>query len=180
MNQQRGQFRINIGFLINKAAGYTREIPFEYEVFDLEGDFVVEDLEGTITLERTKNGVRSLVQLSALTEAECGRCLEPFKLRIETDFEEVFTFANHLLSEEEDVIPENGFLEFESLIREYLMLELPINPVCKKDCKGLCPVCGQNLNEEICSHQKIKIEEGLLTTGESGSSNRKPESMNRS
>lgn len=178
MNQQRGQFRINIGFLINKAAGYTREIPFEYETFELEEDFTVKDLEGTITLERTRNGIRSLTELSALTEEECGRCLDPFDLRVETEFEEIFTFAEHPLSENETVIPEDGYLEFEPLIREYLMLEMPINPLCEIDCKGLCPVCGQNLNKEICSHQKMKIEEDLLTTGGSGSSKKKSESKN--
>lgn len=178
MNQQRGQFRINIGFLINKPAGYTREIPFEYDEFELEGDFSVDDLKGTITLERTRNGIHSLAELSAMTEAECGRCLEPFKLQVKADFEEVFTFANHPLSEDEAIIPEDGYLEFEPLIREYLMLELPINPVCRIDCKGLCPVCGQNLNEEICSHQEMKFEEELLTTGKSGSSKKKTESKN--
>ena len=164
VNHQRRPFRINIGFLVNQPAGYTRDIPFEFEAFYLEEDIHVEDLEGVVTLERTKNGVHAVAEFSALTEVECGRCLEPFNLKLHTDFEEVFTLENHTLSEEEAIIPEDGNLDFESLIREYLLLELPINPVCETTCKGLCSVCGQNLNVKICRHQGLIAEKPLLTT----------------
>ena len=152
VNSNRRPFRINIGFLINQPVGTLREIPIEAERFSLEKEFPIEDLHGVISLARTHNGIRSITKAHALTDSECGRCLEPFKQALDTGFEENFTFENRPLSEEEVIIPEDGNIDFEPLIREYLELEVPYSPVCRPDCKGLCPVCGQNLNEKDCGH----------------------------
>ncbi len=152
MNSNRRPFRINIGFLINPPVGTLREIPIEAESYSLEKEFQVEDLLGVISLARTHNGIRSITRVHALADSECGRCLEPFKQALDSEFEENFTFQNHPLSDEELIIPEDGNIDFEPLIREYLELEMPYNPVCRPDCKGLCPVCGQNLNEKDCGH----------------------------
>ena len=51
------------------------------------------------------------------------------------------------------ILPEDGHIDLEPLIREYLTLEIPIQPLCKPDCKGLCVECGENLNERLCEHQ---------------------------
>jgi uncharacterized protein len=150
-------FRVNIGFLINQPIGTLREIPFEFKNYILENEFPVDDLHGVITLARTQNGIRALVDFYADTDAECGRCLEPFKLKLHTNFESIFTFENRPLSDEEEVIPESGNIDFEELIREYLMLEIPFKPICKPDCKGLCSLCGENLNEKDCGHSHRAI-----------------------
>jgi uncharacterized protein len=152
VNPDRRPFRINIGFLINQTVGTLREIPIEAESYSLEKEFPVENLHGTISLARTHNGIRSITDVHAVTDSECGRCLEPFKQDLHTEFEENFTFENRPLSEEELIIPEDGNIDFEPLIREYLVLEMPYKPVCRPDCKGLCVICGQNLNEKDCGH----------------------------
>lgn len=152
MTQTVRPFRINVGFLINQPAGFQREVPFEFESYTLDDELFVEDLKGVITLARTQNGVRSLVDVHALTTLECGRCLESFKRELLADFEEIFTFSNRPLSEEEEIIPENGNIDFEPIIREYLLLEIPFSPICQPDCRGLCGICGKNLNKEICDH----------------------------
>ncbi len=157
MNFNRRPFRINIGFLINQPVGTLREIPIESDRYILENEFPVEDLRGVISLARTHNGIRSLSDIHALADSECGRCLEPFRQVLHTEFEENFTFDNRPLSEEEQFIPEDGNIDFEPLIREYLMLEMPYKPVCRPDCKGLCAVCGQNLNEKDCGHPRPKF-----------------------
>jgi uncharacterized protein len=152
VNLKRRPFRINIGFLINQPIGTLREIPFEFENYILENEFPVDDLRGIITLARTQNGIRALIDFFADTESECGRCLEPFKLKLHANFEAIFTFENRPLSEDEEIIPEDGNIDFEPLIREYLMLEIPFKPICKPDCRGLCSFCGENLNEKDCGH----------------------------
>lgn len=162
MNSNRRPFRINIGFLINQPVGTLREIPIEADSFSLEKEFPVEDLHGVISLARTHNGIRSITNVHAVTDSECGRCLEPFKQVLDTEFEENFTFENRPLSEEELIIPEDGNIDFEQLIREYLELEMPYNPVCRPDCKGLCVVCGQNLNEKDCGHLRSRFKAAIL------------------
>lgn len=152
VNRTTRPFRINIGFLINQPAGFLRDIPFEFDRLVMDDGIEFVELSGLIKLARTQNGLRSLVDFSARQMVECGRCLEEFMLPLHTEFEEIFTFHNRPLSEDEQVIPEDGNIDFEPLIRDYLLLEMPINPVCKIDCKGLCIVCGQNLNEKDCVH----------------------------
>jgi uncharacterized protein len=147
VNSNRRPFRINIGFLINQPVGTLREIPIEAESYSLEKEFPVEDLHGVISLARTHNGIRSITDVHAVTD---------------TEFEENFTFENRPLSEEELIIPEDGNIDFEQLIREYLVLEMPYKSVCRPDCKGLCVVCGQNLNEKNCGHPRPSFKAANL------------------
>ena len=84
------------------------------------------------------------------------RCLENFKQPLHANFQELFTYSLEALSEDEESIPEDGYLDFEKSISDYLFLEYPIKPLCKPDCRGLCLVCGQNLNEADCEHVEKK------------------------
>jgi uncharacterized protein len=146
-------FRINVGFLINQPIGYTRDIPIElaHQVFD--ENLTVDDLKGNLNISRTQSGLRVQAIFKAVTNAECVRCLEVFQLPLETTFEEIFTYEHNPLSEEELIIPEDGNIDFEPYVRDYLLLEVPINPICKSDCRGLCDICGENLNFRDCGHE---------------------------
>jgi uncharacterized protein len=77
---------------------------------------------------------------------ECSRCLKLFEQNISIPFECSFTKEEY----ECDVTEE---------VRESVLLNIPMKPLCNKDCKGLCPVCGNNKNEKDCfCEQKIKDE----------------------
>lgn len=169
MNHSVHPFRINLGFLVNQSPGFQRDIPFEFDKFVFDEDSRVEDLRGNIALSRTQNGVRALGDASGRISLECGRCLETFPQELQSEFEEIFTFSNRPLSEDETIIPEDGNIDFEPIIREYLLLEIPYSPVCRPDCKGLCIVCGQNLNEKICEHMEARIAEEEGSTAIKGS-----------
>lgn len=153
MNHPSRPFRTNIGFIVNKDVGYSREMPFEIEAFNLAGDLEIRDLVGTIALVLTRTGIHALGNFSGKTDSECGRCLEPFELTLHTEFEQVYAFDRQTLSEDEEVIPTNGYIDFEILLHDYLVMEIPINPLCSADCQGLCSICGQNLNQRTCKHQ---------------------------
>lgn len=152
MNQPRRPFRINVGFLINQPIGTSREFPFSFETFQFGDDENTENLSGMIKLFRTQTGIQSMIECSAQVDAQCVRCLEEYKQTLHTTFQELFTFAREPISEDEESIPEDGFLDFEQSIGDYIFLEIPINPLCKPDCRGLCVVCGQNLNTDMCEH----------------------------
>ncbi len=154
MNQSRHPLRINVGFLFNQPIGYIREIPFDFTQSIALGAFHFENLSGIAAFHRTQNGLRLIGDFKAEMKTTCVRCLEEFSLSLETEFEEIFTYPNHPLSEEEAIIPENGYLDLEEMVGDYLMLEVPINPICRKDCMGLCNECGQNLNLGICPHHQ--------------------------
>ena len=156
MNKSKRIFRINVGFLINQPIGYNRDIPIELEQYDFDESLSVRDLQGNLNLDRTQSGLRIQGDFTALTSAQCGRCLEDFELKLESHFEEIFTYENHPLSEDELIIPEDGNIDFEPYVRDYLLLEVPINPVCKPDCLGLCDICGENRNLRDCGHEHEK------------------------
>ncbi len=156
MNQPRRPFRINVGFLINQSIGFSREIAFSFERYQFQNNGITETLSGTVTLIRTQTGIQATMDFSALVDAQCVRCLEDFKQPLHTSFQELYTFSQEPISEDEESIPEDGYLDFEESISDYIFLEYPIKPLCKPDCRGLCIVCGQNLNNAACEHAGLQ------------------------
>lgn len=152
MNQPRHPFRLNVGFLFNQPIGYRREFPFAFPSIKFDPDFLYENLQGTAAFDRTQHGLRLEGDFMATTSLTCSRCLEQFKSSLQTHFEELYTYPEFPLSENEQVIPENGFIDLEEFIGDYLALEIPINPICQPSCRGLCSQCGQNLNLAQCEH----------------------------
>lgn len=59
---------------------------------------------------------------------------------------------------EEGYLIENNQFHLAGMIREHLILEVPIQPVCNEHCLGLCPVCGKNLNQDACACGEVKVE----------------------
>jgi uncharacterized protein len=100
----------------------------------------------------------------AVSEArlECSRCLKPYTktLRGEIDFS-IQEVANDTVGR--DDVPETELLvtagasevDISGPVREALLLEIPLQPLCREDCRGLCPICGVNRNEEAC---ECKVE----------------------
>jgi uncharacterized protein len=107
------------------------------------GSDVTVDLE----LESLTDGVVVTGRLGAPWVGRCRRCLGPAQGRIEVEVRELY--QPHPTTD--DAYPlEGDVLDLEPLVRESLMLELPIAPVCRPDCQGLCPVCGTDLNVGAC------------------------------
>ena len=154
MKKPQQLFRINVGFLINQPIGFTREFPFNLEQFKFDEDNLVENLSGKIVLTRTQSGVQAMVDCSAQMNVQCVRCLDEFKQQLKTSFQELFTFSRTPLSEDEQSIRADGYIDFEESIKDYLTIQIPIKSLCREDCRGLCSICGANLNECECEHVK--------------------------
>ncbi|MCD6577524.1 MAG: DUF177 domain-containing protein [Anaerolineaceae bacterium] len=152
MNQSQSPLIINIGFLINHPVGYARVLPFEFNEMDMGDGLLLHAVHGTINFTRTQDGFIAGAIFNAEVESECSRCLVPFQNKIHSEFEEYFTFLNGDLSEDEIKIPKDGNIDFKPILHDYMLIELPINPICRPDCKGICPICGQNLNQAVCEH----------------------------
>jgi uncharacterized protein len=107
-------------------------------------------------------GDRLLVKASVAGEAtvECSRCLTPFSLPLEVAFEEEFVEGepSDEADEQEFEVDEQRTVTYYSgdeidlsePLRENVLLELPMKPLCREDCRGLCTTCGTNLNEGEC------------------------------
>jgi len=159
VNSQRYPLRINVGFLRNEPLGSSRDIHFEFAELTLPPDFLVKNLTGGAHISRTPHGLLFECNFKGSTTLECVRCLEPFVQELNTEFSDVFSYKNVEFTESGLVVPDDGNVDLDPLVREYLLLDLPIKPLCKPDCLGLCTVCGENLNQNTCEHQaRIEIE----------------------
>ena len=99
---------------------------------------------------------------TARTELElsCSRCLEPFRMPVDTEFDLRFLPASEMPTVEEREMEDEDVdisyyrddqIDLNELLREQFYLALPMKPLCTEDCKGLCPQCGTNLNIGTCS-----------------------------
>ncbi len=100
-------------------------------------------------------------------EADCDRCLEPAQCPIDSDFELYYRPVAEGYGEEvaiDEGEAEMGFYEGEGIelndvLREFVLLALPMQRVCKENCRGICPVCGQNRNQVDCGCQTTAVDD---------------------
>ena len=152
------QLKLNVGFIAQQSIGYSRKFQFDIPTLVLEPDLNLSEFMGTITVSRTSEGLLFRGKFQAYVDATCSRCLSDFKHLLITDFTELYVFQSHAQEDSELIYPEDGQVDLEPIVREYLLLELPINPICKTDCQGLCPICGNNLNHDACDHGPDPID----------------------
>lgn len=159
MNQPRYPLRFNVGFLLNQPIGYSRDINFEYPNITLKPDFDLTDFVGEAKVSRTPQGIFVQGEFQGKAPAECVRCLTNFDQPLHTTFNELYAFDKRSVTESGLILPDDANIDLEPLVREYLLIEVPISPICKADCKGLCSFCGENLNEVTGEHRHEEEEE---------------------
>lgn len=145
-------FRLNIGFLIGQPIGTNRDFNFDFQNIRVGDDLTLTDLSGSAIFNRTPQGLFLQADFRGNTQLDCVRCLDPFNQFLNITFSDLYAFDHRSLSESGLLVPESGYIDLEPLLREYAILEIPISPICKLNCKGLCLECGQNLNELNCGH----------------------------
>jgi uncharacterized protein len=120
---------------------------------------------GTLTKKIVQVDVEG--KLSGEIELECSRCLVNSTAKINSDFNVAFVEKEYFTTEIEAELNENDLdvslydgetIDVIELAREQLLLEIPTHFVCKTDCKGLCPQCGTNLNNQTCNCDKKEID----------------------
>ena len=158
MTNPRHPFRMNVGFIVHEEVGYAAEFPFEFDKIKFGDDLVILDFTGLVNIGRTPQGLVVTGDFSGVTSLECARCLKIFDQRLTWDMTELYAFNEKSVTESGLFVPEDAQIELEPLIRDYALLEIPISPICQPDCRGLCPVCGQDLNVRDCGHRPQEDE----------------------
>src|SRR5579871_5697429 len=109
--------------------------------------------------KRVIEDIRVVGELSTSLEVPCARCLDPVVRDIERQFDLLYRPQGTDAGHEELSVPqaeaEIGYytgdgLQLEDVVREQLLLSVPLKALCRDDCKGLCPHCGKNRNLEAC------------------------------
>jgi len=127
------------------------------ELVDIAGS--TSKVEGEVRLMRTDRGILAKGRLHTEVEVTCSRCLSLFRCPLALNIEEeylttadVVSGARLSLPEElgSFTIDEHHVLDLTETIRQYALLAIPMKPLCREDCAGLCPHCGHNLNLGPC------------------------------
>ena len=156
MNSSRYPLRINVGFLLNAAIGSSRDFHFDFPSLRISQDLDVLNFNGLTRIGRVPQGILAQCDFRASVKAECVRCLAEFLQPIHTVFNELYAFKSKAVTESGLILPEDGNIDLAPLAREYMLLEIPISPLCRPDCKGLCIICGEDLNTHLCEHAQSK------------------------
>jgi len=146
--------RLNVGFVVAQSAGFSRDFPFDLPQINVPPDLHLNSLTGVVRATRTPQGILLQGDFQALIDLECVRCLTDFQQLLKIDFTELYAFSQRYVTDSGLLMPETGVIDLTPVLREYLLLEIPISSLCRPDCKGLCPICGNGLNESMCHHEE--------------------------
>lgn len=160
--------KFNVAQLLRDEVGARRDHTFTEQALPLDEESTLRALQGNVRFTRTPSGVLVDVNATADVEMPCIRCLAPSSQHISLLFRDEFHAQVEVTTgfrlptpDEEDpfFITENHLVDLGEAIREYALLELPMQPLCKPDCLGLCSTCGADLNNETCSCDDTESDE---------------------
>lgn len=156
---------------LDKLEGQTARFEHRYEpeeiVLDDEHARLVEPPLVSVRLRRSGHEVRLQGEIRARAEVECDRCLKQVEVPIETTFDVTYVPATDYVEgeaaelQEEDLglsVYEDEAIDVDELVREQVLLAMPARALCTEDCKGLCPVCGKNQNEQPCECEAKDVD----------------------
>ena len=131
------------------------------ETMTLLEDGAPSQVHGAVRLLRTDRGVWVSAALETEVVCACSRCLagceQAVRIEIEEEFLPLIDIATgartHFPHEEQEGvrIDQNHILDLSDTLRQYASLAVPMRPVCREDCAGICPTCGVDLNESPCA-----------------------------
>jgi len=121
---------------------------------------VVAPVELEFDIHKDKVRFRLVGGLRADLELSCSRCLEPYRFPVDVRFDQRYLPASEASTEADREVEEDDLetsyyrddqIDLSELMREQFYLALPMKPLCVEECKGLCPMCGTNLNTNACT-----------------------------
>ena len=135
---------------LTRRSGQMKELELDIELAIPMGQGAAtvpagEIIELNLRLESVHDGILATGEVDSTAMADCSRCLEPLKLAVEVDFQELFAYS---LEQEDDFLVQDEKIDLEQAITDAVVLSLPFKPVCSEDCLGLCSECGVKMAED--------------------------------
>ena len=150
----------NVAQLMKAPVGTSLEYDIHEDEIQLDKDIqVIGPLLGHVRLRRTNQGLLVDGWVDLTLELSCNRCLKEFEQPMHVTFAEQFYPTVDVVSglplppfDEDEIFPIDAHhhVDFTEAIRQNVLLDLPMVAICREDCKGLCPQCGQDLNLGSC------------------------------
>lgn len=152
---------VNVAQLLHAPVGTTRSYPLDEQEPELGRELgLLTPIVGTLKLTRTNHGILADVTYTVDAEQECGRCLDPARSTIKSGVSEEFLpSVNIATGLPETIDPDleaprvnaNHELDVTDIIRQDIVVQQPLQPLCRPDCPGLCPSCGSELHAGACA-----------------------------
>jgi uncharacterized protein len=151
---------VNVAQLLHAPVGTTRSYPLDEHEPELAQELnLTSPIVGTLKLTRTNYGILAEAHYTVEIEQECGRCLDPARSTIVSDLSEELLPTTSIvtgLPVNQNVDPDsprinaNHEVDLTDLIRQDIVVQSPLQPLCRPDCPGLCPNCGLELQAGPC------------------------------
>ncbi|GLY72640.1 YceD family protein [Actinoallomurus iriomotensis] len=119
------------------------------------------DVELDIRLEAVLEGVLITGTARAALSGECARCLDPLTSSIEVEFQELYVYDDTRSGEnagDDERRLEGDLIDLEPVVRDAMVLALPLSPLCRDDCPGLCSDCGVRLADAEPDHHHDAVD----------------------
>ena len=152
--------RLNVGFLLHQSVGFSRNFNFELPKLAID-DLQLTAFRGDISFTRTAQGLYAQGEFTAISHQQCVRCLENYDQQLTAELEELFVYPPQNVSDPQLTIPPTGNLDLNPIMRECFLLAVPLQSLCRQDCKALCPICGSDLNLSACDHPEAEVDPRL-------------------
>ncbi len=153
----------NVSQLLRERSGSARRYEID-ESLNVTDDAQARRALGMVDMLRTDMGIWVSARLKTEVQCTCSRCLEQYEQFITVTIEEEFfpladpNTGTRVRREWEEAespfIDQNNILDLRGTAAEYSALNIPMKPVCREDCAGICLNCGANLNEAACRCQE--------------------------
>lgn len=154
---------VNVATLLKEPIGSTRD----YNIEDIADEKGGSPVTGPVGMVRSQSGILVRANLTTRVEMDCSRCLKPTDCVVTITIDEEFLPSIDVnsglpLHTPHDgsvfVIDHNHILDLGEAVRQYLLMALPMKPLCRPDCSGICPTCGANLNKGPCKCHETNID----------------------
>jgi uncharacterized protein len=148
-NKKNSRLRFNFGFMLKADLGTSRDMELDYPEVHIDEVSLI-PLKGSFQVVRSSGGLYLTGELHSTVESECSRCMDKIELPISIKMDDLFYYPESTAPPGDFGVGEDGFVDLNPLVRQLSLLDFPLQPLCRPDCKGLCAHCGENLNITIC------------------------------
>lgn len=156
--------KVNVAEIKRRLVG-SKKLVYDLAPAELEITAAELAVEGTVRLEGSISNTGDVLLLQAVLNARvqrtCGRCLKEFTAATEAEVVEKFYPASAENIENDAFVYDSDVIDITEPLREGLLLAEPMQALCKPDCRGLCPVCGADLNEGDCGCDRFTVDPRL-------------------
>ncbi|WP_299448030.1 DUF177 domain-containing protein [uncultured Phascolarctobacterium sp.] len=156
--------KINVAQIKKRLVG-EKSLVFELTPAELEISPQEMAIDGTVQLTGSISNAGDVLLLQAVMEAKvqrtCGRCLKEFLGVTKAEIVEKFYPASAENIENDAFVYDSDVIDITEPLREGLLLAEPMQALCKPDCRGLCTVCGADLNDGDCGCDRLTVDPRL-------------------